>query len=100
MRRSVITVTSIDKVLHTCLGDQNEMQPIMTPILFDVLLCPNRAFLDMGSFLNNDQFAVLHKILSVVGVFFFRSPCMNLVCHILQISFQFLFPIGQLFTMG
>ena len=24
----------------------------------------------MGSFLNNDQFAVLHNILSVVGVFF------------------------------
>ena len=40
---------------------------------FDILLRPHRAFPDMGSFLNNDQFAVLHNILSVVGVF--RSPC-------------------------
>ena len=37
---------------------------------FDGLLRPHRAFADMGSFLNNDQFAVLHNILSVVGVFF------------------------------
>ena len=36
---------------------------------FDGLLRPHRAFPDMGSFLNNDQFAVLHNILSVVGVF-------------------------------
>ena len=36
---------------------------------FDGLVRPHRAFTDMGSFLNNDQFAVLHNILSVVGVF-------------------------------
>ena len=36
---------------------------------FDTLQHTNRAFPDRGSSLNNDQFAVLHNILSVVGVF-------------------------------
>ena len=38
---------------------------------FDALQHQNRAFPDMGSFLTNDQFAVLHNIrlLSTVGVF-------------------------------
>ena len=39
------------------------------------LLRPPRAFPDMGSFLNNDQFAVLHNILSVVGVFYEHPVC-------------------------
>ena len=38
---------------------------------FDAMQHPNRAFPDMGSSLNNDQFAVLHNILSVVCFFFF-----------------------------
>ena len=33
---------------------------------FDALQHPNRAFPDRGFFLNNDQFAVLYNILSVV----------------------------------
>ena len=36
---------------------------------FDGLLRPYRVFPDMGSFLNNDQFADLHNILSIVGIF-------------------------------
>ena len=67
MCRNVITVTSIAKPLHTCLEDQNELQPIMTPILFVVLQRPNRAVPDMGSVLKNNQFAALYNILSVIG---------------------------------
>ena len=37
---------------------------------FDALKSPNCAFADRGSSLKNNQFAVLHIILSVVGVYF------------------------------
>ena len=37
---------------------------------FDSLQHPNLAFPDRDSYLNSDQFAVLHNILSVVGVYF------------------------------
>ena len=40
---------------------------------FDALHHPNREFPDRGSSLNNDQFAVLHKILRVFV--FFGTPC-------------------------
>ena len=38
---------------------------------------PNRAFPERDSFLNNDQFDILHSILSVVGVF--GTPCIVLI---------------------
>ena len=40
---------------------------------FDALQRPNRAVPDMGSVLKNNQLAVLHTILFVVGVFW--APC-------------------------
>ena len=39
MRRNVITVTAIDKGLHTPLVDQNELQPIMTIFITLTFYC-------------------------------------------------------------
>ena len=62
------------KGLHTCsirtskrIGTKCDTRSFSN---FDALQHPNSAFPDRCSFLNNDQFAVLHNILSVVGVFF------------------------------
>ena len=56
----------------------------MWKVHFDVLQRPNRAVPDRGSVLKNNQFAVMHNILSVVGVF--GTSCIT--CFSLLTSFS------------
>ena len=66
-----IPYTTLFILPHSMLGHQNESEQIVTPVRFKLraLQHPNRAFPERGSYLNNDQFAVLHNLLSV-SVFF------------------------------
>ena len=69
------------KGLHTCcirtpkwIGTNCDTRSFSN---FDPLQHPIRTFPDRGSFLNNDQFAVLHSILGVVGVVLGHSVWIN-----------------------
>ena len=67
----------MDKWLHTCcIGTSKRIWTncdTRSFSNFDAQQHPNRAFPNRGSIFNNDQFSVLHNILSIVGVL--GTPC-------------------------